>query len=185
MQAGPGTLCRVGLGTTHPPRVAQERCTMRPTSEIRRDLLAFGPVEETNVARFDALIAEAYRAEDEALIPVLLGLLDDDCEFHEVIFGVVHAVESFASDRYFAALAQNLATLRQRAPEWCALLHTRILNSPPHFAGLLDAFVPLQAAARAQEIAILDEIAADPDYAERCRAGMERLRGMPPAASTA
>jgi len=160
---------------------------MRPTCELHRDLLAFGRVDETNAAGFDALIAQAYRAEDETLILPLLGLLDDDCEFHEVVFGVVHALESFPAARYFDALARHLAPLWARAPEWCALLHVRILNSPSHYAGFLAAFAPLPAAARAQEIAILRSIAADPDgvapdVAERCRAGIARLQQLPASA---
>lgn len=50
--------------------------------------------------RVGGLIAEAFRAEDEASIPLVLGLLDDDSQLHEAIFGVGHAVESFAPERY-------------------------------------------------------------------------------------
>lgn len=154
---------------------------MQTTTELSLELSAFGPVDETNVERFDALLAQARTSRDEALIPVLLSLLDDDCDFHEVVFGVVHAVESFPDDAYFRALAGHLAQLQTRGREWCDLLHTRILNSPPHFDRFLAAFESLAPAIREQEIAILRRISADPDFALRCRTGIERLQAMPPS----
>jgi hypothetical protein len=157
--------------------------TVRTAAEIIQDLNAFGRLDEANVERFDALLAEACESRDEALIPVLLRLLDDDGDFHEVVFGVVHAVESFPDEPYFHALAINLADLQAQGRAWCERLHTRILNSPSHFDRFLASFESLQPAVREQEIEMLRRIAADPDFALRCRNGIERLRAMPPSTS--
>lgn len=156
---------------------------MRTAAQIAHDLNAFGRIDEANVARFDELLAEVCQSRDEALIPALLMRLDDDCDFHEVVFGVVHAVERFSDEAYFRALTSHLAELQTRAREWCELLHTRILNSPPHFDRFLASFASLRPAIREQEIGILRRIAADPDFALRCRIGIERLEAMPPSTS--
>lgn len=149
---------------------------MRDAAEIARDLSSLGPLDETKVQRFDALLAEAVQSREQMLIPILLARLDDGSPFHDVVFGVVHAVESFPGEAYFHALASNLAQMQQRAPEWCELLHTRILNSPPHFEAFLTTFQSLDRAARDQEIEILSRISADPNFAARCRIGIERLQ---------
>lgn len=154
---------------------------MRTATELIHDLNTFGRLDETNVERFDALLAEACQLRDHALIPALLMQLDDDSDFHEVVFGVIHAVESFPHDAYFRALASHLAALQSRGRAWCELLHTRILNSPPHFDRFLVAFESLPAVIREQEVAILRRISAKPDFALRCRIGIERLQALPPS----
>ncbi|MEB3292957.1 MAG: Imm30 family immunity protein [Synechococcales bacterium] len=58
-------------------------------------------------------------------LPSLHLVLDDACEQPDVMFGLVHFLESFELQEQILALIQVMPDLVQRAAEWAAILYSR------------------------------------------------------------
>jgi Immunity protein 30 len=75
----------------------------------------------------NALASLADRPQDEDL-PDLHLILDDRCEQPEVMFGLIHFLESFDVFAQMQAFVTVVPQLMLVASEWTRILHTRILN---------------------------------------------------------
>lgn len=75
----------------------------------------------------DALaeLAENFRQEE---LPQYHLVLDDRCQHPEVMFGLIHFLESFEIEQQLAAFLEVTPQLILIAPEWMRILHSRILN---------------------------------------------------------
>lgn len=151
----------------------------RPFSEISRQLIGFGSINELNVEQFDDLLAEIVSTPHPSFITPLLLSLDDTCEFNEVMFGVIHVLERLPRSAYFHEIQQNLDTIYRIAPLWCETLHTRIINSPEAYQEFLKGFNNSGQTIKALEITILKNIANKPPFKSRCEAGIQVLNEMP------
>ncbi|MFM9266772.1 Imm30 family immunity protein [Tychonema sp. BBK16] len=79
------------------------------------------------IAFENALTSLADRPQDEDL-PDLHLILDDRCEQPEVMFGLIHFLESFDVSAQLQAFVTVVPQLMLVASEWTRILHTRILN---------------------------------------------------------
>ncbi|WP_293147398.1 MULTISPECIES: Imm30 family immunity protein [unclassified Microcoleus] len=75
----------------------------------------------------NALASLADRPQDEDL-PDLHLILDDRCEQPEVMFGLIHFLESFDVSAQIQAFVTVVPQLMLVASEWTRILHHRILN---------------------------------------------------------
>jgi hypothetical protein len=80
------------------------------------------------VARFEQTLEKLAQNPDPADLPSLHLVLDDACEQPEVMFSLVHFLESFDVQEQVQAFIQVLPELVKRAEEWAAILHSRIMN---------------------------------------------------------
>lgn len=110
---------------------------VRPINEIIADLSQVGNVDEHNFEKFEMLVAEACETRSRDAIASLIDCLDDACEFDEIIFGVVHAVESFPTEEYFAVLSERFPIIVSQSPRWTSILIMRIMNVDGEFAKFL------------------------------------------------
>jgi len=74
---------------------------------------------------------------DSSVIKDLLLLLDDDYHFHEVLFLIIHGVESFSIKEYSKGLISSFVFLIEQSPEWSETLAMRNMNSDDYFKELL------------------------------------------------
>lgn len=58
-------------------------------------------------------------------------ILDDNCEQPEVMWGLVHFLESFDAKEQLQALLNVIPQLVISAPEWTEIIHYRIFNDEP------------------------------------------------------
>jgi len=79
------------------------------------------------IAFENALASLADRPQDEDL-PDLHLILDDRCEQPEVMFGLIHFLESFDVSAQIQAFVTVVPQLMLVASEWTRILHRRILN---------------------------------------------------------
>ncbi|MEG4306349.1 Imm30 family immunity protein [Microcoleus sp. D3_18a_C4] len=79
------------------------------------------------IAFENALASLADRPQDEDL-PDLHLILDDRCEQPEVMFGLIHFLESFDVSAQIQAFVTVVPQLMLVASEWTRILHSRILN---------------------------------------------------------
>ena len=75
----------------------------------------------------NALASLADRPQNEYL-PDLHLILDDRCEQPEVMFGLIHFLESFDVSAQIQAFVTVVPQLMLVASEWTRILHSRILN---------------------------------------------------------
>jgi hypothetical protein len=82
------------------------------------------------VQRFDETLSRIVALDDRKCIGLLLPFFDDDAEYDEMMFSIVHAIERFDDETYVREIMANLATFYARSPRWAVIVHMRILNSP-------------------------------------------------------
>jgi hypothetical protein len=82
------------------------------------------------VARFEQTLEQLAQNPNPADLPRLHLILDDACEQPEVMFSLVHFLESFDVQAQVQAFVQVMPDLAQRSAEWTAILHSRIMNDP-------------------------------------------------------
>jgi hypothetical protein len=80
------------------------------------------------VALFEQTLEKLAQNPDPADLPSLHLILDDTCEQSEVMFNLVHFLESFEVQEQVEAFIQVMPHLVKRAAEWTAILHSRIMN---------------------------------------------------------
>ncbi|HEY9740688.1 MAG TPA: Imm30 family immunity protein [Coleofasciculaceae cyanobacterium] len=56
-------------------------------------------------------------------MPELHLVLDDECEHHKVMYGLIHFLESFDEKEQLQALIDVAPKLIVRAPDWSKTLH--------------------------------------------------------------
>jgi hypothetical protein len=82
------------------------------------------------VARFEQTLEQLAQHPDPADLPRLHCILDDACEHPEVMFSLVHFLESFDVQAQVQAFVQVMPDLAKRSAEWRTILHARIMNDP-------------------------------------------------------
>lgn len=80
------------------------------------------------VTAFENALAELEKNPKNEYLPSLHLVLDDGCEHQEVMFGLVHILESFDLKEQLEAFVSVAPQLIIAAPEWTGILHNRILN---------------------------------------------------------
>jgi hypothetical protein len=88
---------------------------------------------ENYVRKFeDVLTRVEYPIKDASVVTALLLLLDDDAEYMELMFSILHAVEASDAEAYSWGVINALPELWKSSPDWARTIHGRILNSPTY-----------------------------------------------------
>ncbi len=82
----------------------------------------------SEVVEFETALGEISGSPTQASLSELHLVLDDACEHPDVMYGVVHLLESFDAAEQIGALFEILPQLVVRAAGWAETLHCRILN---------------------------------------------------------
>lgn len=90
--------------------------------------------QDNNAEKFESVLGDIARLKDPKCIKKLVDFFDDDSDFHEVLFGIVHLIEEFDDHTYLQELAPSMPKLINESPYWAKVLHYRILNSPATLA---------------------------------------------------
>lgn len=144
-------------------------------SELIHKLSSFGMIQEDNIEDFEDLLYEASEDSSKGLIKPLLFLLDDSCEFDEIMFGIIHVLERFERNQYFEELGKCLPDLYFKTPVWCSVLHTRIMNSPEAYNSYLNVFLGLPNTSKVALLEMLRSISEREKFKDRCIDGITQL----------
>jgi hypothetical protein len=115
------------------------------------------------VSAFEAALEVVAARRDLGLLPDLHLVLTDECGHHEVMFGLVHLLESFEVDAQVHAFLTALPRLVQQAPTWAGVLQRRILNDEAGRASCLRLFAAARLESRVAAGGVLAAIAARDD----------------------
>ena len=80
------------------------------------------------IDRFEQTLEKITQNSDPADLPSLHLVLDDACKQPEVMFSLVHFLESFDVQEQIKAFIQVMPELVKRAAEWTEILHSRIMS---------------------------------------------------------
>lgn len=80
------------------------------------------------VAAFEQALAELAYNPNPTDLPDLHLRLDDNCQQPEVMFSLVHFLESFDMQEQFQAFIEVMPGMVERATGWTAIIYSRIIN---------------------------------------------------------
>lgn len=86
---------------------------------------------EDEIAEFDFALAELpEQSEDNvAYLTKLFDVFVDDCDQPEVMWGLLHFVESFDDETYISSLLLSIDDLLSKAEDWLEIILARVLNN--------------------------------------------------------
>jgi hypothetical protein len=83
---------------------------------------------DEEVERFESVLNYLRQNADEHDLQAYHLILDDQCQHPEIMFGLVHFLETFDIEQQLTAFIEVMPQLMVKAPQWAMILHQRILN---------------------------------------------------------
>ncbi|MEC0172208.1 Imm30 family immunity protein [Paenibacillus graminis] len=83
---------------------------------------------ELECEAFDLALEGLAGDMEDAVIQQIFKVFDDDTEQEEVMFGLVHFVESYQMEMYLTQLLESLPDMLENARNWAIVLNRRILE---------------------------------------------------------
>lgn len=103
-------------------------------NSIERKLKKYARFDnEEDVIYFDEILHAISESADPKYIPLLMSVLDDYTEFDEVMFGIVHCLESYPKETYVPMLVMRNPEMLKKAPLWQERLVNRVFNEKSYF----------------------------------------------------
>ena len=128
------------------------------------------------VREFEELLARIAGLQDPKSIPALLAFFEDDAEYDELMFSIVHTIEAFDDSTYVDQVIASLPRLGRSAPRWAGILHKRVLNSPETLAAYTRRAEKASPVERAAIGEILTDIAkTTPAFKDRVEVLLARI----------
>lgn len=81
------------------------------------------------VEQFEQVLEKIDSLDDPSSIILLSQFFDDEAEYDELMFSLIHSIEKFDDVTYINALLEALPNLSQKAPDWCSVLLKRVNNN--------------------------------------------------------
>ena len=107
---------------------------------------------DSYVADFEDVLVEIHDLHDADSIPLLIDLSEDDCEYDELMFSIIHTIEDFNDEVYAKKVLEKLEDFYRDAPRWTSIVHMRILNSSPTLAAYINE---LKVSANKRQVEVL------------------------------
>jgi hypothetical protein len=95
---------------------------------LHKNRLMRSPEEVTAFDRALAALPEDQAPTSDYLYELFM-VFDDRCEHQEVMWGLLHFIESFDDENFFQAFIKAVPDMVSKAAEWVEIFHARILNS--------------------------------------------------------
>ncbi|AIQ66556.1 Imm30 family immunity protein [Paenibacillus graminis] len=83
---------------------------------------------ELECEAFDLALEGLAGDMEDAVIQQIFKVFDDDTEQEEIMFGLVHFVESYQMEMYLTQLLESLPDMLENARNWAIVLNQRILE---------------------------------------------------------
>lgn len=68
---------------------------------------------------------------DPKVIQELTEVFEDDAEYDELMFSMIHLIETFDDKVYVSQLLASSPAFTTRTPRWASIVFMRVLNSEP------------------------------------------------------
>ncbi len=84
---------------------------------------------EEDVDFFETKVWEFVQNKESQNISILLDLFDDDTRHTNIMYALVHALESYEDEVYVAEILKHIGKMQKNAPFWLLGLFCSILNN--------------------------------------------------------
>lgn len=91
-------------------------------------------IDQEKIREADQLIGEINQRNDSKIIVELITLLDDKCDYDEVMYSVIHSIEALGATVYVNNFLERAENLLKTAPHWAGKLLIRIVNNAEAFS---------------------------------------------------
>jgi hypothetical protein len=88
---------------------------------------------QKQVEEFEQALKNIYEYGEVSIIKDLILAFDDNTEYHEIMFNLVHTIEHLYKnniDEGLKQIATSVPTVISYGREWVEIIHYRILNHP-------------------------------------------------------
>ncbi|WJE25036.1 Imm30 family immunity protein [Bacillus cereus] len=134
---------------------------MDSQSEVKRLYSCRFLKNQSECEEFDNILENLADCTDEKLIKELCIVFEDETQAEEVMFGLVHFIESFEMEKYLTEMPKALPKMVESAKEWAILLNKRILNDDLYRSEYAKVLVGMNHDIQLTVINLLNEIIAD------------------------
>ncbi|MDI6533842.1 Imm30 family immunity protein [Bacillus mycoides] len=131
---------------------------MGSKSEIKRLYSCRFLKNQSECEEFDNVLENLADCDDEKLIKELCIVFEDETQEEEVMFGLVHFIESFEMEKYLTEMPKALPKMVESAKEWAMLLNIRILNNDLYRSKYAKILVGMNSDIKLTVINLLNEI---------------------------
>ncbi|MEE0060861.1 MAG: Imm30 family immunity protein [Acutalibacteraceae bacterium] len=111
--------------------------------------------------KFEDISSDLFEVMHEEDIVDLCRVFDDNTDNHEMMFGLVHLIEAFSSDKAFEFTVLGVANMTVTAPEWAKIIMYRCLNHLPSRKMLKKAISVSNIKTQKTIISLLNTIKSD------------------------
>ncbi|WP_081408302.1 Imm30 family immunity protein [Acinetobacter sp. BMW17] len=127
-----------------------------------------------NVEKIDTKLAEIMAFNDCSVIRPLVRLIEDNAQYDEAVFSIIHSIESFKNDAYIVEIINEFTYMVKKAPNWATILLIRILNSKTARECMIDKVSLTTPAIKDSILFLLQRINAEkPNFFEKTAALMK------------
>lgn len=84
---------------------------------------------EFDVKSFSTILEQLSESKNPNIITGLLEIMQDDFDYPEVLYSVIHIIEKFEAIIYCEFLLKSLPSFILKSPEWASTVFGRIFNS--------------------------------------------------------
>ncbi|MGE6403060.1 Imm30 family immunity protein [Bacillus cereus] len=134
---------------------------MDSQSEVKRLYSCRFLKNQSECEEFDNILENLADCTDEKLIKELCTVFEDETQAEEVMFSLVHFIESFEMEKYLTEMPKALPKMVESAKEWAILLNKRILNDDLYRSEYAKVLVGMNHDIQLTVINLLNEIIAD------------------------
>lgn len=116
---------------------------------------------EQEIILFEEALEEVANINDDHLIGQLMGVLDDETEQEEVMWGLIHTIEYLSAFSPKRGLKQMIAAVPmniEKSREWMEILHYRILNHEDYRRILVEALEEADEISKEVVLNLLEDI---------------------------
>ena len=85
------------------------------------------------IASFEKGISQWAELKTHEVFNSLIELFDDACMFPELMYGLVHALETYPDEIYVRGILRNISEMLKKSPFWLDVLVNRLLNCEKSF----------------------------------------------------
>lgn len=116
---------------------------------------------ELECEAFDLALEGLAGDMEDAVIQQIFKVFDDDTEQEEIMFGLVHFLESYQMEMYLTQLLESLPEMLENARSWAIVLNQRILNDDSYRKDYADIAAGMPSRVKKSLAFLLEEIRED------------------------
>jgi hypothetical protein len=104
-------------------------CQMKTLNALLLDLSVLDQSSSDYFSEFEKILSQIIALKNADSIAPLIASLDDQSPFDELMFSIIHGIESFDNTIYIKALLKKVSVFCETSPRWASIVFMRILNS--------------------------------------------------------